>query len=85
MPSRHAGVNNARQSQKFGTMAKTRDARFKCPHCGAVYKVIRERAQSMAKDRETTCDVCGGPLHGRRGAFIIKYVLVDPPAEPKKR
>jgi len=30
-------------------------------------------------DREITCRSCGGPLHGRDGHFVLKYLLVERP------
>jgi len=51
---------------------------FNCPNCGSKYEVVRVEAPPRPQtDREITCLSCGGPLHGRQGAFILKYFLVE--------
>ncbi|MGO9681098.1 MAG: MJ0042-type zinc finger domain-containing protein [Beijerinckiaceae bacterium] len=58
---------------------------FNCPNCGAAYKIVRVRSPA-ARERQITCLNCGGPLHGRRGGFVLKYFLVPsgkPPRKPK--
>ena len=51
---------------------------FNCPNCGSKYEVVRVEAPPRPQtDREITCLSCGGPLHGRQGALILKYFLVE--------
>jgi DNA-directed RNA polymerase subunit RPC12/RpoP len=52
---------------------------FRCPTCGAQYKLVRVEANLADADREITCLKCGGPLNGREGRFILKYFLADEP------
>jgi hypothetical protein len=64
-------------------MPKQAGTPFDCPHCAAKYRVIKIEATAAAvPDRQITCLSCGGPLHGRDGAFFLKYFLVD---HPRKR
>jgi len=57
---------------------------FKCPNCDALYKVVRVEA-GPAKTREITCRKCGGPLRGREGQHVLKYFLLRPSGEFKRR
>lgn len=63
-------------------MLKPHSPLFTCPNCGALYEVVQVEA-APANDREITCRVCGGPLRGREGEFILKYFLVARPGERK--
>ncbi len=54
-------------------------SRFDCPNCGAQYKLVRVETGSAPPDRQLVCRHCGGPLQGREGKFILKYLLVDNP------
>ena len=47
---------------------------FNCPNCGARYEVVRIEEPPRPSDREVTCLSCGGPLNGREGRFILKYL-----------
>ena len=49
---------------------------FKCPNCEALYQVIRAEAGPESADGEIACRVCGGPLAGREGEFVLKYFLL---------
>jgi hypothetical protein len=49
---------------------------FKCPHCSALYHIIKVEAGPKSDDRETTCRTCGGPLQGQEGKFVFKYFLL---------
>jgi hypothetical protein len=49
---------------------------FKCPHCSALYHIIKVEAGPESDDREITCRTCGGPLRPREGKFIFKYFLL---------
>jgi len=63
---------------------KFRPTLFKCPHCGARYKVVRAEA-TAAINREITCLACELPLVGREGDFVLKYFLVDAPEQRERR
>jgi len=52
---------------------------FNCPHCNALYKVVRVEVAQTSPEREIACRRCGAPLQGREGAFIFKYFFVDRP------
>jgi hypothetical protein len=49
---------------------------FTCPNCGAFYQVVKTEAGPETDNREITCRVCGGPLTGREGNFVLKYFLL---------
>jgi hypothetical protein len=49
---------------------------FYCPHCNALYDVVRGEAGPETVYREITCRACGGPLPEREGQFVLKYFLL---------
>ena len=49
---------------------------FTCPHCNALYQVVEVEAGPETTDREIACRVCGAPLAGREGKFVLKYFLL---------
>jgi hypothetical protein len=49
---------------------------FTCPNCNALYQVIKVEAGPKTADQEIACGVCGGPLVGRDGKFVLKYFLL---------
>jgi predicted RNA-binding Zn-ribbon protein involved in translation (DUF1610 family) len=49
---------------------------FTCPNCKALYEVVKVEAGPETTNREITCRVCGGPLAGREGTFVLKYFLL---------
>jgi predicted Zn finger-like uncharacterized protein len=53
-----------------------RPASFNCPHCQALYQVIKAEAGPETVDRAVPCRSCGEPLPGREGDFVLKYFLV---------
>jgi hypothetical protein len=59
-------------------MAKLETSRFICPSCTVEYRIIRIAADPTIIDQEITCRSCGGPLQGRDGAFVMKYLMVSP-------
>ena len=61
--------------------------RFNCPHCNALYQVIKVEAGPETVDREITCRACGAPLPGREGNFVLKYFLLRKalPPDPRAR
>ena len=44
-----------------------RAAWFSCPHCKALYQVVRVELGPETDDRRITCCACGGPLVARVG------------------
>ena len=49
---------------------------FTCPNCQALYHIVKVEAGPETNDRELTCCACGGPLAGRDGKFVLKYLLL---------
>ena len=49
---------------------------FKCPNCDALYQVIKAEAGPETVDSEISCGICGRPLDGRDGEFVLKYFLL---------
>lgn len=60
-------------------------ARFECPNCAAHYWLVRVEADTTTVDREVTCKRCDGPLRGREGSYVLKYLLVDQPKVQRLR
>jgi hypothetical protein len=48
------------------------------------YKLVRAEADHAASYGQIECYHCGGPLSGREGQFILKYLLVDRPRRQLK-
>src|SRR5215471_12708401 len=67
---------NGRASH-IAAMTQPLSTPFKCPNCGAEYRLVRVEAGPETTDRELTCIACGGPLNGREGRFLLKYLFVD--------
>ena len=57
---------------------------FTCPHCGALYQMVRVEAGPETTDRELACRSCGAPLASREGDFVLKYFLVKKALRPKR-
>jgi predicted Zn finger-like uncharacterized protein len=49
---------------------------FTCPHCQALYQVVKAEAGPESVDRAVPCRSCGEPLPGREGNFVLKYFLL---------
>ena len=49
---------------------------FTCLNCGAFYQVVKVEAGPETDNREIACRVCGSPLVGREGEFVLKYFLL---------
>jgi hypothetical protein len=58
-------------------MLDSQSTLFECPNCAATYRLVKVEAPGPTTDREIVCIVCGGPLHGRQGKFLLKYFLVE--------
>jgi hypothetical protein len=46
---------------------------FNCPHCNALYHLIRTEAGPTAIDSWVTCLTCRGPIAAREGKFRLQY------------
>ena len=57
-------------------MVGTATVHFKCPHCDALYQVVKAEAGPETIDGDIACRVCGGPLAARDGEFVLKYFLL---------
>jgi predicted Zn finger-like uncharacterized protein len=53
-----------------------RPASFNCPHCQALYQVIKAEAGPETVDGAVPCRSCGEPLPGREGGFVLKNFLL---------
>ena len=49
---------------------------FTCPNCSGFYQVVKAEAGPETDNRQIACRVCGGPLVGREGKFVLKYFLL---------
>jgi hypothetical protein len=61
---------------KAANIASASKPFFKCPHCSALYHIIKVEAGPESDDRQITCRTCGGPLRAREGEFVFKYFLL---------
>ena len=59
-----------------GRVVATGTQFFNCPHCNALYQLIKVEAGPETIDREIACRACGSPLPGREGKFVVKYFLL---------
>ena len=71
-------------TSKAAHVTSTRKPFFKCPHCSALYHIIKVEAGPESDDREITCRICGGPLRAREGKFVFKYFLLRHAGRPQK-
>jgi hypothetical protein len=49
---------------------------FTCPNCLALYQIVKVEAGPESVSRDVPCSVCGAPLAGREGKFVLKYFLL---------
>jgi len=54
----------------------SRSKTFICPNCNALYQVVKVEAGPETKSHEIACRVCGFPLAGREGKYLLKYFLL---------
>jgi predicted Zn finger-like uncharacterized protein len=52
---------------------------FPCPHCQAVYKLVRVKTPPEPGDHPVSCLHCGQVLAPRDNEFLLKYFLVERP------
>jgi predicted Zn finger-like uncharacterized protein len=58
---------------------------FSCPHCHAVYKLVRVKTPAEPGDHPVACLHCGHALAPRHNEFLLKYFLIERPAgAPRK-
>jgi predicted Zn finger-like uncharacterized protein len=58
-------------------MSALEPIRFKCPGCGAKYKVVSIKPPPFeAKDIKVKCRRCGFPFPATDGDALLKYFLV---------
>ena len=54
-------------------MVRAATVDFKCPHCDALYQIIKaEAGPETSIDGEIPCRICGGLLAARDGEFVLK-------------
>jgi hypothetical protein len=46
---------------------------FSCPHCKALYQIIKTEAGPESDEDRVACRACGEPLVGREGRYLLKY------------
>jgi predicted Zn finger-like uncharacterized protein len=61
-----------------------RGASFTCPHCQALYEIVKVEAGPETTLQEVTCLSCGGPLAAREGKFVLKYFLLREASRSQK-
>jgi hypothetical protein len=66
-------------------MAKATAVFFNCPHCNALYHMVRAEAGPETIDSEIPCRACGGPLPGRAESFVLKYFRLRNALRPDPR
>jgi predicted Zn finger-like uncharacterized protein len=57
---------------------------FACPHCRAVYKLVRVKTPPEPGDYPVACLHCGHVLAPREDEFLLKYFLVERPGKPER-
>jgi hypothetical protein len=57
-------------------MAEDSPDGFHCPHCGALYNVVRMKSEPGKTYRPVGCRVCHGRLAASDGEDILKYFLI---------
>ena len=60
-------------------------AHFNCTSCNALYHLIKAEAGPETVDSEIACRICGAPLPGRDGSFVLKYFLLRKALRPDPR
>lgn len=48
---------------------------FNCPNCEALYRVVEAEAGPEFADGDVPCRKCGEFLPGRKGRYVLKYLL----------
>jgi hypothetical protein len=77
LPTRRHALKLSRSALVvMGACVKSQRTSFHCPHCDALYELIKVEAGSETVDRQITCRACGGPLPGREGHYILKYFML---------
>ena len=61
----------------WGRIMASRFNTFTCPNCNALYQLVKVEAGPETDNREIACPVCGAPLAGRDGKFVLKYFLLS--------
>ena len=65
-------------------MASTVAGNFTCPNCNALYQIIKAEVGPETTERDIACRICGGPLPGREGQFVLKYFLLRKAIQSQK-
>jgi hypothetical protein len=83
----HAGKRRTRTEFVGGPaiMVGATTAHFNCTSCNALYHLIKAEAGPENVDSEIACRVCGAPLPGREGSFVLKYFLLRKALRPDPR
>ena len=58
---------------------------FTCPHCQALYHLVKVEAGPETIDRELACRVCNAPFVSREGKFVLKYFLLREAVRTRRR
>jgi predicted Zn finger-like uncharacterized protein len=46
---------------------------FTCPHCDALYQIVKGEAGPESANRNVACRSCSALMPGRDGQFVLKY------------
>ena len=49
---------------------------FTCPHCQALYHLVKAEAGPETSVQALACLICFGVLTAREGKFVLKYFLL---------
>ena len=58
---------------------------FTCPNCKALYQLVKGEAGPESSLNDVPCHVCGVPINGRDGDFVLKYFLLRKAIRARQR
>jgi hypothetical protein len=64
-------------------MSKSTALHFNCPNCNALCQIIKAEAGPETRERDIACRICGGPLPGREGQFILNIFSYGKPSKAR--
>ena len=73
-----------RGARPHGWQKHTRFALVHCPHCKALYQVVKVEAPE-AEDQQISCRSCHKILTGREWRYVIKYFHLRDASNRRKK